>query len=122
MIEGTSIRQSIVLGLATLALLGVWLTGLTAAASILTYPFVFVGPGVAVAAALRLRDPLLEAALLVPTSLIVQMLIATLFVYAGMYTADLVLVTTVVFALGALAADGFISRRMDGSTTTNTQI
>ena len=109
MIRGRNVRQVIVVGLAVLALFAT-LLGLTGWIRIvLTFPFVLIGPGLAITMALRLRDPLFEVGLLVPVSLAIQTLLATSLVYLSAYEPPLVLVGSVIVALGALAIDAHLS-------------
>lgn len=104
-------RSAAVVGLVLLALLAT-LFGLSGwSRALLTYPFVLLGPGLAVLGVLRLRDPLLEVALVVPVSLSLQTLVATFLVYVAAYSAPLVLVISLLVAFGALVADVFLRQR-----------
>jgi hypothetical protein len=92
-------------GLIVLALTSTSLSWTGPIGAVLTFPFLLAGPGIAIVGILRIRDPLLDAALVVPLSLSVQALIATMFVYLGMYSAPLVMVVSVGVSLAALLAD-----------------
>lgn len=109
MSRGGNVRQVIVVALAVVALFAT-LLGLTGWIRIvLTFPFVLIGPGLAITTGLRLRDPLTEVGLLVPVSLAIQTLLATLLVYLSAYEPPLVLAGSVIVALGGLAVDAHVS-------------
>ncbi len=105
MTDATKGRWAVVLGYAVFALAATILEWPSPARAFLVYPFILVGPGLAIMGSLHTRNSLLVAALIVPVSLSVHTLLATLFVYLEMYSAPLVLVVSIGVSLAALLAD-----------------
>lgn len=107
-----ALRQGAVLLLALAALLAVVLAPPSPIRLLLVSPFLVFGLGLALSSLLRIGVPLLELALAPALGICAEAALATMTVYLGIWSPELVLVLCTAVALSALGADAWLVARV----------